>query len=210
MPWKLKNSTGACCEIMKNKTCILHPERLFALKILNYLKDCKKILDAGSGSGAFGRIFVEFLPYADFVGIDLNIPSHLYKSDNFLKMNVEYLGLKPSSFDCIMAKDIIEHLINPLKVMKQFNRILTDAGKIIVLVPSDAAPFLWDDYTHIRPFTKKSLCKLLNDSNFNVIDSGYLAASTPGASFFLINRVINLFAKIGIRRGNVWAVGQKL
>lgn len=186
----------------------MHPERAFALKISKYLSDATYVLDAGSGSGSFGNVITEILSNIKLIGIDIG---NLKKINNlvFLRMNVEFLGFQQSSFDCILAKDIIEHLIFPLEAMKEFNRVLNHKGKLIISTPSDKASFLWDDYTHVRPFTKKSLRKLLEDSNFKVIAIGYLATSTKGASFLKINYLLDLLAKIGIRRGNVWAIGQK-
>lgn len=188
----------------------MRSEKLFALKISKYLKNCRQILDAGCGSGSFGKVITELIHEAKIVSIDINIHDNLVEPGFFLRMSVEYLGFQDSSFDCIIAKDIIEHLIFPLDSMKEFHRVLKVGGKIIVTVPSNKASFLWDDYTHVRPFTEKSLRKLFVDAEFEVLHVGYLAASTPGASFLRVHDLLDLLARLGIRRGNIWAVGQKL
>jgi len=184
--------------------------KLFALKMWKYLKDCRKILDAGCGSGSFGKVINELIPEAKIVGVDITIHDGLVKPDHFLRMSVEHLGFQDSSFCCVIAKDVIEHLIFPLDAMKEFHRVLKPGGKLIVTVPSNKAPFLWDDYTHVRPFTEKSLRKLFVDAEFKVLHIGYLATSTPGASFLKIHYLLDLLARLGVRRGNIWAAGQKL
>jgi len=176
--------------------------------LLRYLVNQEVILDAACGTGWFGQIFNEY-PAATVIGIDLKVPPREVKSKNFLVMSVEHLGFSSNSFDCIIAKDILEHLIFPLNAMKEFHRVLKNKGKIIITVPSSKAPFLWEDYTHVRPFTKKSLHQLFVDSKFEVICMKYLAASTSGAALLRIESIFDFLARLGLRRGNILAIGQK-
>ena len=109
----------------------------------------------------------------------------------------------------MIAKDVLEHLSCPMTTMKEFARVLKKNGRIIITVPSPQAPFLWDDYTHVRPFTKESLTKLMVHSGFEVLFMRYLAAPTPGAALLRLERFLNSLADRGFRKGNVLAVGIK-
>lgn len=93
--------------------------------------------------------------------------------------------------------------------MEQFSKVLKTNGKIIIIVPSPQAPFLWDDYTHVRPFTKASLTQLLTDSGFEVITLKYEAAPTPGAALLGMKGFLDSLADKGFRKGNLLAVARK-
>ena len=124
-------------------------------------------------------------------------------------MDVNNLGFS-NTFDLIIAKDIVEHLSNPKKAMEKFASVLNSGGKLIITVPTPQAPFLWDDYTHIRPFTKTSLNQLLADSGFRVLFMQYQAAPTPGAALLKLKGLLDRLADKGFRKGNLFAVAQKI
>lgn len=182
-------------------------QKRFAQSLLKYVSDCKMILDAGCGSGWLGETLKEYLP-ATVTAIDLKVPTLKFNADHFAVMDVTSLGFR-ESFDLITAKDILEHLSCPKSAMKEFAMVLKNNGKIIITVLSPQAPFLWDDYTHVRPFTKESLSQLLVGSGFEVIFMRYLAAPTPGAALLRMEGFLNSLADRGFRRGNVLAVGRK-
>ena len=182
-------------------------QRRFVQNLLKYIGDCKSVLDAGCGSGWLGEALKERLS-ATVTGIDLKIPAQKPKFDHFALMDVRALGF-PEIFDLVIANDILEHLHLPMNAMKEFARVLKNNGKILITVPSPQAPFLWDDCTHVRPFTKVSLHQLLAKAGFEVSFMQYLAAPTPGAALLRIEGFLNYLADKGFRRGNVLAVGIK-
>lgn len=145
---------------------------------------------------------------ATVTAIDLRTPTLKLNVDHFAVMDVRSLGFC-ESFDLIIAKDVLEHLSCPKSAMKEFAMVLKSNGKIIITAPSPQAPFLWDDPTHVRPFTKESLSLLLVDSGFEVIFMKYLAAPTHGAALLRMEGFLNSLADRGFRRGNVLAVGRK-
>jgi SAM-dependent methyltransferase len=190
-----------------DKSMLSRSQRRFVQSLLKYIGDSKMILDAGCGSGWFGKALKEHLS-ATVIGIDLKTPTQKFNCEHFAVMDVEHLGFS-RSIDLVIAKDVLEHLYSPINAMKEFAGILKDNGKILITAPSPQAPFLWDDYTHIRPFTKASLSKLLVKSGFEVLFMRYLAAPTSGAALLRIEGILNSLADRGFRRGNVLAVGIK-
>jgi 2-polyprenyl-3-methyl-5-hydroxy-6-metoxy-1,4-benzoquinol methylase len=179
----------------------------FVKTLVKHVSGCKTILDAGCGSGWVAETLIEQLS-ATVTTIDLKTPFSKCNVEFSAIMDVNYLGFS-KSFDLVIAKDIIEHLSHPRKAMEQFSTVLKDDGKIIITVPSPQAPFLWDDYTHIRPFTKASLGQLLADSGFDVIFMKYQAAPTPGAALLRLKGVMDYLADKGLRKGNLFAVAKK-
>lgn len=54
----------------------------------------------------------------------------------------------------VILMDILEHLNNPLVTVKESFRVLKSEGKVFAFTP-DNQKWVWDDYSHKRPFSKK-------------------------------------------------------
>ena len=83
------------------------------------------------------------------------------------------LGYLPADFySGIYAKQIIEHLDEPLAFLANIHRLLKAGGRAVLLTPNcpyALTRFFWDDYTHKRPFTKVSLRRIALDADFTEI-----------------------------------------
>jgi 2-polyprenyl-3-methyl-5-hydroxy-6-metoxy-1,4-benzoquinol methylase len=85
----------------------------------------------------------------------------------------------PGTFDAILYGDVLEHLIDPLRVLVELNRSLAPDGFVIISVPNIAHLYIrlllllgrFDyidrgilDNTHLRFFTERSLRELIADA----------------------------------------------
>ncbi|MFA5075462.1 MAG: class I SAM-dependent methyltransferase [Candidatus Babeliales bacterium] len=158
------------------------------LKLFNLIGSNKKILDVGCGFGALGQEFKKQNNYV--VGIDINQYAidiaktrldQAYVCDITDKNSLNFL--QENSFDFIIFADILEHLYDPVKILKIFNNYLKNDGHIIVSLPNIAA---WQirlkllfgkfdyqetgilDKTHIKFFTKKTAKNLIENSGYKV------------------------------------------
>jgi predicted SAM-dependent methyltransferase len=57
----------------------------------------------------------------------------------------------------ILAIDILEHLDNPVAFVDECWRILQPDGLLFIQTPRYDADFLWDDPTHKRGYTEKTM-----------------------------------------------------
>ncbi|HEY4489338.1 MAG TPA: class I SAM-dependent methyltransferase [Candidatus Paceibacterota bacterium] len=80
----------------------------------------------------------------------------------------EMSTLPGGHYEGVYASQIIEHLAHPLSFMKEIHRVLTPGGRAVILTPNIPymLPHFWDDYTHIRPFTKAALTMIARDAGF--------------------------------------------
>lgn len=74
----------------------------------------------------------------DFYGVDIQDrePPKGYNEVRSADLNTNSIPYENNFFDTVIAVDIIEHLMNPLKVFLEINRILKKGGKFIFVVPN--------------------------------------------------------------------------
>ncbi|MEJ7592629.1 MAG: glycosyltransferase [Planctomycetaceae bacterium] len=103
-------------------------------------------------------------------------------------------AIAPASFDCIVLADVLEHLRNPMDVLRKCRHWLSDSGSLVISVPNsrhhsvisglidgnwtyERAGLLDDD--HVRCFTRRELEKLLYRSGFEIIQR----TAIPGSGY---------------------------
>lgn len=153
-------------------------------------KDAKTILDVGCGTGKLlGRMKVEA---RDCYGIEPNYEAFLMAELNvgenkIINKNVEDAinDIPNNFFDVILLLDVLEHLIDPLMVLKLLKVKLNKEGIIISSIPNiryfhtfydlvikkefQYAEYGVMDKTHLRFFTYKSILKLFNEAGYSII-----------------------------------------
>ncbi len=100
------------------------------------LEDVNSIIDIGCGEG----FIVSCLNRTDITGIDiskkaLNIAKRKNPTCNFCTGSVYDLSFKKSSFDLVIATEILEHLENPDKALQEIKRI--SKGYCVFSVPNE-------------------------------------------------------------------------
>jgi SAM-dependent methyltransferase len=81
------------------------------------------------------------------------------------------LPFADASFGTLHCRHVIEHVWEPLRLMREMRRV-TRAGGLLILSTPDfryAYRTFYDDHTHLRPMTRESLRRLALDSGFDVI-----------------------------------------
>ena len=151
MNQQAKNYSSAIEKILAGE--VDYAFRLRARIILEnlFLLRPKKILDLGCGRGFYLEAAGKLLPEAKILGVDKN-SGYLKKARNYvqadnvayLKADITRLPLKDNAFDFIIASEILEHLEDDEKAIKEIYRVLSWEGKAIITVPAKNYPFFWD------------------------------------------------------------------
>lgn len=139
------------------------------------------VLDAGCGSGSllFKLADLGYRVYGleqsrEYVReISRTIKS--VKSSNVLNVrqgSIANLPYPEKSFDLVVSGEVLEHVADDAKAIREFFRVLKPGGTCVVSVPAD--PELWD-FTdewagHLRRYTKKDLVVLFESKGFVVKD----------------------------------------
>lgn len=123
----------------------------------------------------------------DCIGIDSNASDiAACKARGLIAMELDMTTDTPPTslglFDLVVLADVLEHLPDPLRVLRSVHSLLNPGARIIVSVPNVAhvsvrAQLLFGrfpystrgilDSTHLRFFTRRTLMKLLMDADFS-------------------------------------------
>lgn len=131
-----------------------------------------RVLDAGSGSCLYANHFSQ----------------HQYESADYCKWEKKYgdisyvcslneIPVKDESFDLVLSTQVLEHIAEPLLVLKELNRVLKPRGRLWL-----SAPLSWEEHGQPADFyryTQFGLRHLLKQAGFKVVElewaSGYYA-----------------------------------
>src|SRR4030042_6697290 len=107
---------------------------------LSYISEEKIIVDVGCGEGITLEKLVKKFPDRKIAGIDYSpenvevckehkLPAHIG--------NAYKLDFKEGSVDCCLFMEVIEHLMDPLKALREIHRIMCKEGILLLVFPND-------------------------------------------------------------------------
>jgi len=117
-------------------------------KILSALPKKKglKVLDVGCGTGEFTfSVLSKILEKPKLVGTDfskgmIDVCKKNFPEFSFKVMDIQDLTFKDSTFDVVLSRQMLEHVPNPLKAVKEMHRVLKPGGTLILSTPSWFGP----------------------------------------------------------------------
>ena len=134
-----------------------------------------ELLEVGSGSGEIANYFQNQMAVTtvDPCVDSYNNPNITHYSEFFNKDVVSKINKK---FDIIIARHVIEHVINPVEFLKLCQSVLTDNGVIYIEVPNlndiISIERLTDFFNdHIQYFSNSSLSKAGSIANLTSVNS---------------------------------------
>lgn len=177
-------------------------------EVLNLVPNrVERVLEVGCGMGAMS-IDLKEKYNCEVIGIETDSKVAEFAKHNLdtvYSADVEDVDLsRLGTFDCIVCADILEHLRDPWKVVKELTVLLNDGGQLVISLPNIAnieiikelmqADFSYRDAglldrTHLRFFTRKTLhtlfpenlvIKLLSGTTIGYSEADRLLAANLG------------------------------
>lgn len=146
------------------------------------------LLDLGCGGGSIGKKYKNSVYGVEMDWLSLR-RARTHEIVIRYKIGKEHLPFADNSFDSAIAKDIIEHLEEPWYLIYELRRVIKPGAIVVATSPMAKPSVVWNDYTHIRGFTKSAFRNLFLHCGFEVLDifpSGmYRISSKLGFSRFL-------------------------
>jgi SAM-dependent methyltransferase len=157
---------------------------------------CVRVLEVGCGTGQLGRLLTE--RGHRVTGLEL-VPEVAEQArpwlDRVVTGDVEADGFPfpPASFDAVLFADVLEHLVDPWRVLREAVQRLTDDGRVIASIPNVQHKSVlgglvrgrWSyrdhgitDVGHLRFFTLQTIRGLFQQAGLRIEHVGYLYRRT--------------------------------
>jgi SAM-dependent methyltransferase len=159
----------------------------------------KRILDVGSGDGTFLSLLK-----GECIAFDISydyLKSAKDKGLATVQGIAEALPFKPC-FDIVICSEVLEHVLDPIKIVNEIKRILPKGKKLYVTVPYNEDLSKYKKYegkyefTHLRTFDENSITKLLND--FKITKIKCISPRIPAWDEFRLDPSKYIKGKIGL------------
>jgi 2-polyprenyl-3-methyl-5-hydroxy-6-metoxy-1,4-benzoquinol methylase len=168
----------------------LTPRVSWLFRRIAALPDGARVLDVGCGRGGFLELMERENPRIATIGIDLGSPPDYLAQGGMLRGSALSLPFADGSFDVVTCAHVIEHLHDPVACVRELVRVCRPGGAIYIETPSPRAAWMplfnvfWDDPTHVRPYSRTGLERLLEIAGADVERSG-VKTSIPAVLFGL-------------------------
>lgn len=153
-------------------------------------KNCKNILDVGTGPGAFIKVLKEAFPEGKITGIDpvqesLDEARHNYPDVEFVQGQAERLPFPAGTFDVASISMALHHLAKVGKGLREMKRVVKKGGWIIVnelisdnLNPAQEVHKIYHHFrsrvdrilgvSHHETFQKEQVIQMVEDAGISI------------------------------------------
>lgn len=164
---------------------IWHTNKIRVFKKNVPRKDFSKILDIGCASGLMTSKIAAFFPKSKVTGIDvysdaISLAQKKYPHIRFYTCDAHKLPFPANTFDLIISYEMIEHVLDPKKVLKEMYRVAKKDSTIIISMDSGSLLFrliwwFWEKTTgrvwkgaHLHPFHHSELEETIKNAGFKI------------------------------------------
>jgi SAM-dependent methyltransferase len=153
-------------------------------------RSCRRVLEVGCGTGQLGRLLAE--RGHRVTGLELVEEAAAQARgwlDEVIVGDVEQgMPFPAGSFDAIVFADVLEHLVDPWRIVRESAALLAEGGVVVASIPNvqnlDVIRRLvrgrWDyrergilDRGHLRFFTLRSVRELFAQAGLEIVHVGY-------------------------------------
>lgn len=165
--------------------------------LLDFLGDVrgKRVLDVGSSSGGY----LLKIEASQRVALDLAAPflEAIPRSSGVLRVqaDAETLPFVPGAFDVIIVSDVLEHLLEPERLVERLSLIAPPMTRVIVHVPWEENIERYHtseyEFTHLRSFSRYTFAMLW--SSFQIVRERETHPALEEPYVFTLRKVLPLW-----------------
>jgi SAM-dependent methyltransferase len=194
---------------------VLNPDLLDRIPL-----DAEVVLDVGCHKGKLGAVYRLRNPRARVLGVDHDIAAIRVAATRLseaacLDIETDPLPFEaPHGYDCIIYGDVLEHLQDPWRLLREHAALLSPRGVMLICVPNAAhwsvilrllnGTFNYEergvlDRTHLRWFTLATMEQALMETGLQLCDVSPRIFDQPGAEA-LADTLKDGLAALGVSR----------
>ena len=186
----------ACAVEHSTSSLRYEPARLLAVDeyhrnwvLLEWVGSGKRVLEVGCSTGYMSQLMVERKCVVTGIEVDsaaAELARAYCAAVHVLDLNEgNWVKTLPRrAFDVVVLGDVLEHLVDPGRVLRQIAEVLDDDGYLVISLPNVVhwitrlkilmGGFDYElsgtlDHTHLRFFTLKTARKLIENSGFKIL-----------------------------------------
>ena len=151
-----------------------------------------RLLDLGCGDGPYR----DYYNYGSYIGLE-----RVARQNAKVVGEGENIPFKNHSFDSLAATEVLEHIYDFRRCMREMNRVLKESGHAYISVPM-SWPLHYEPHDFFR-FTKFGIAKSLQEAGFDIVSIDRLGGISvlfgTHLSILLWNVIKRFFKVAGIR-----------
>jgi SAM-dependent methyltransferase len=140
---------------------VLDPEnariKCFLIEQRELLAADAVVLDAGAGAKPYQFVFNDL----EYESTDM--PDGFYKEPHDFECFLDDISRPDNYYDCVVLTQVLEHVPDPLAVVKEIGRVLKPGGKLLLSVPLNTP--LHGEPWHFFNFTHYGIAQLATSSD---------------------------------------------
>lgn len=164
-------------------------EKHIRYRFIDSLHKGATVLDLGCGDGQIQKSIKRYRPDLKFISVDKYDFSREVTFETFFEVDIstKVLPIADDSVDAVFCVHVLDHIMFYDLVLSEIKRVLKSSGCIYIEVPSTRSLYLpsfgmlkgpgtinfYDDPTHIRPFTRHSLCRIGKRIDIKQLRTGF-------------------------------------
>jgi SAM-dependent methyltransferase len=121
-----------------------------------------RILDAGAGNAPYRELFA----HCDYVTADWESSPHAQALGADIVGSLERLPIESSTFDAVLSTQVLEHVAEPMRVLRELHRVIRSGGRLYLTAPLTGE--LHEEPHDYFRYTSYGLRHLLGQAGFTV------------------------------------------
>jgi len=106
-------------------------------ELARYITTNGKILDVGGGYGLMTKFLPDFVKKKNYVNMDISIVMLKHSPYQNVLAVAEQIPFRSASFDYVILSEVLEHVNDKIKVLRECYRILKSRGLLLLSTPRE-------------------------------------------------------------------------
>lgn len=129
-----------------------------------------KILDIGCGPGLKSHVLSKKQKVIGFDNDKKQINAWKKYKCNLFLASAENIPIKTKTFDTVLCTEVIEHVRDYKKLVRDMLRVVKKQGRIVITTPNAATNRSGEKYGHFKEFRIEELKKMFKTKNTRIVE----------------------------------------